>query len=147
MIMLAGLQFHDEKDDVADQSAHGQHFDGGAVGCREPVPMSGQERLPGRFGDALRCGFDAGVFEDRLIVLRATAGAQTQPAAGACVAPGRVPVAMRTTSAAMSQFGWGDQGVALDRRSRSDIPDSSDVVSSLHANRTSRSQPAVLQGH
>ena len=45
----AGLEFHDEEDDVADQSAKGQHLDGEEVGGREAIPMSGQERLPGRF--------------------------------------------------------------------------------------------------
>ena len=35
----AGLEFHDEEDDVADQTAQGQHLDGEEVGCREGVPM------------------------------------------------------------------------------------------------------------
>jgi hypothetical protein len=84
--------------------------------------MSGHERLPGCFGAALRCGFDAGVFEDRLIALGATAGTQTQPAAGACVAPGRGPGRHAYHKRRDVQFGWGDQSVALDRRSRSDNP-------------------------
>jgi hypothetical protein len=36
----AGLELHDEEDDLADQSAKGQHFDGERVGRRETVPVS-----------------------------------------------------------------------------------------------------------
>jgi hypothetical protein len=35
----AGLELRDEKDEVPDQSCHGQHLDGGEVGRRQPVPM------------------------------------------------------------------------------------------------------------
>ena len=35
----AGLELHDEEDDVPDQSGHGQHLDGEEVGRRQPVPM------------------------------------------------------------------------------------------------------------
>ena len=55
----AGLELHDEEDEIADQSAQGQHLDGEKVGRREAVPVSGQKRLPGRLRAALRCGLDA----------------------------------------------------------------------------------------
>jgi hypothetical protein len=87
----AALEFYDEEDDVADQSAHGQHLDGEEVGCRQAVPMSGQERLPGRVRAPLRCGLDAILFEDRFDrVARHVVAETLQPAADACVAPGRI---------------------------------------------------------
>ena len=53
--------------------------------------MRGQERLPGRVRAALRCGLDAVVFEDRFDrVARHVVAETLQPAADACVAPGRV---------------------------------------------------------
>src|ERR1700674_693754 len=92
-IHRAGLEFHDDEDHVADQSAHGQHLDGEEVGGREAVPMSGQEGLPGRVRAARRGGFDAVVFEDRLDRVARNVMAETlQPAADACVAPGWVLV-------------------------------------------------------
>jgi hypothetical protein len=60
-----GPELHDKEDDVADQSAKGQHFDGERVGSRETVPVSREERLPRRLRAALRCGGDTVVLEDR----------------------------------------------------------------------------------
>jgi hypothetical protein len=55
------------------------------------MPVSGQERLPGRFRAALRCRLDAVVFEDRFDrVARHVVAETLQPAADAGVAPGRV---------------------------------------------------------
>jgi hypothetical protein len=60
----ARLERHDEEDDVADQPAQGQYVDGEEVGGREPIPMSREERLPGRLRAALWGRLDALVLED-----------------------------------------------------------------------------------
>ena len=69
----AGLELHDEEDAVADQATQGQYLDGEKVGRRQSVPMSGEERLPGRFCTT-RSGAGAMPWSLRiaLIVLRAT---------------------------------------------------------------------------
>ncbi len=52
----AGLERHHEEDDVANQSAPGEHFDGEKVRGRQAIPMSGQKCLPGRVRAALWAG-------------------------------------------------------------------------------------------
>jgi hypothetical protein len=105
-----GLELHDEEDDVADQSGHGQHLDGEEVGGCEAVPMRGEERLPGRLRAALRCWLNAVIREDRFDrVARDVVAEARQPAADARVAPGRVSIAMRTTIAAISDGVVGDR--------------------------------------
>jgi hypothetical protein len=52
----AGLELHDEEDNVADESAPSQHFDGEKVRGRKAVPMRCQKCLPGRVRAALRGG-------------------------------------------------------------------------------------------
>src|SRR5262249_1192292 len=71
--------------------AHGQDLDGEEVGRRQAVPMSGEERLPGRLRAALGCGLDAVVPEDSLDRVAGDFVAEAvQPAADSRVAPRRV---------------------------------------------------------
>src|SRR5262245_1634395 len=62
----ARLEAHHEEDEGPDQSAYGQHLDGEEVRRRQTVPMSGQERLPGRLRTARGGGLDAVVLKDSL---------------------------------------------------------------------------------
>ena len=87
------LSFMTKKTTVPDQAAEGQDLDGERVGCRETVPMRGEERLPRRVRAALRGGRDAVVLEDRLDRVPAHLVAEAlQPTADARVAPGRILV-------------------------------------------------------
>jgi hypothetical protein len=106
----AGLEMHEK--DVADQSAQGQHLDGEEVGCREPVAMSGEERLPGCIPSGLRCGLDAVVPQDRFDRVACYVVAEDPAARRGCLCRPLVgfSVAMRTTSAAMSGFVLGRPG-------------------------------------
>ena len=126
----ARLQFHDEKDEVADQSAHGQHFDGEEVGSGEAVPMGGHERLPGRVHATLRRGPNAVVPEDRFDRVAGEIVAESfQPAADARVAQVGFSFAMQTMSAAMS-------GLVLGRPGRPCFEPSYFLATSLRYQRT-----------
>ena len=89
----ARLELHDEEDSVPDQAAEGQDLDGGRVGRRQGVPMSGEKRLPGRLRSALRCGRDAVVYVDCFDRIPANLVAEAlQATADARVAPGGILV-------------------------------------------------------
>ena len=63
---VARLQFDDEEDEVAPETAERQHLDCEQVGGREPLPVCLQKRRPARTPTALRCGVDPLLLEDPL---------------------------------------------------------------------------------
>ncbi len=55
----ARLEVNDEKHEVANQPAGGQHLNREEVGCRDRSPMSFQKRSPWDSLAALRCRLDS----------------------------------------------------------------------------------------
>ena len=110
----ARLEPHHEEDGVPDQSAYGQDLDSEEVGRRQAVPMSGEERLPGRLRAVLGCGLDAVVLEDSLDRVAGDFVAEAlQRAADSRVAPGRVLVRHAGHEHGNVRLGAGATGDAL----------------------------------
>src|SRR5215510_3533847 len=104
----ARLEAHHEEDEVPDQSAHGQHLDREEVGRRQAIPMSGQERFPGRLRAALRCWLDALVLENRLDRVAGDFVAEAlQPAPDSRVAPGWILVRHADHEGGDIRLSWG----------------------------------------
>ena len=85
----ARLEVDNEKHEVANQPAGGQHLNREEVGRRDRSPMSFQKRSPWDSLAALRCRLDSVLREDALHRVSPDVVAQvTKSAANPCIAPG-----------------------------------------------------------